>query len=108
VRAGTLKDWITIQGRQDTQDDAGEPIAAWVEIATCKADVRYLRGLEAIRSDAPVSIVKASVRIRRGTAITAAMRVMHDDAILNIRAILPGGDHKEYLDLACDAGANEG
>jgi SPP1 family predicted phage head-tail adaptor len=108
VRAGTLTDWITIQDRQDAQDAAGEPIAAWVDVATCKADVRYLRGLEAIRSDAPVSIVKASVRIRRGTVVTAAMRVMHGATILNVQAALPGGDHHEYVDLVCEAGANEG
>jgi SPP1 family predicted phage head-tail adaptor len=108
VRAGTLTDWITIQDRQDTQDAAGEPIAAWVDVATVKADVRYLKGLEAIRSDAPVSIVKASVRIRRGIPVTANMRVMYGAQILNIQTVLPGGRRKEDLDLVCEAGANEG
>ena len=108
MRAGTLKDWITIQERQDTQDDAGEPIAAWVDVATVKADLRFLSGLEAIKSDAPASIVKASVRIRAGTPVTASMRVMYGAQILNVQAVLPGGGRKEYLDLSCEAGGNEG
>lgn len=109
MRAGTLKDWITIQRREDAQDDTGEVIAAsWVDVATVKADVRFLSGLEAVKSDAPASIVKASVRIRRGTAVTASMRMMYGAQILNVQAVMPGGQHKEYLDLACEAGANEG
>lgn len=108
MRAGTLKDWITIQRREDTQDDTGEPIAAWVDVATVKADLRFLSGLEAVKSDAPASIVKASVRIRRGTPVTASMRVMYGAQILNVQAVMPGGQHKEYLDLACESGANQG
>ena len=108
MRAGTLKDWITIQDRQDTQNEIGEMVSAWVDVATLKSHVRYLKGLEAIKSAAPVSIVKASVRIRRGTPVTASMRVMHGATILNVQAVLPGGEHGEYVDLACEAGANEG
>lgn len=108
MRAGTLKHWITIQDRQDTQNEIGEMVAAWVDVATVKGNVRYLKGVEAIKSNAPASIVKASIRIRRGTNVTASMRVMHGATIMNVQAVLPGGDHSEYVDLVCEAGANEG
>lgn len=108
MRAGSLKHWITIQDRQDTQNEIGEMVSSWVDVATLKGNVRYLNGVETIKSNAPASIVKASIRIRRGTNVTASMRVMHGATILNVQAVLPGGDHGEYVDLVCEAGANEG
>jgi SPP1 family predicted phage head-tail adaptor len=108
MRAGTLMDWITIQERTDTQDETGEMVPGWADAWTVKADVRYLSGLEAIKSNAPANIVKASVRVRSGIEVDATMRVLIYATILDIKAVLPGGQRGEYLDLTCETGASEG
>lgn len=108
VRAGTLKNWITIQQRTDVQNEIGEMVPGWMDAWTVKADVRYLSGMESIKSSAPVSVIKASVRVRRGIEVAANMRILDGARILDIKAVLPGGQQSEYLDLTCESGANEG
>lgn len=109
MRAGTLKHWITIQRREDAQNEIGEMVPAWVDVAPpLKADVRYLSGMESIKSGAPTSVIKASVRVRRGIEVAANMRILEGARILDIKAALPGGQYSEYIDLTCESGANEG
>lgn len=81
-------------------DSWGQPSAAWSEVATVWADIRHLSGSEAIKADAPVSSVKASIRIRARAGIDAGMRVVHGAEIYDIEAVLPG-QTKEHVDLAC-------
>lgn len=103
MQAGSLKDRITIQRHTQEQDEWGTPVpgaGAWVELAKVWADVKHPSGLGAIKADADVSIVRASIRIRRRADVDAGMRVLFGVAVYNIEAVLPGRT-REYLDLAC-------
>jgi SPP1 family predicted phage head-tail adaptor len=109
VRAGTLKDWITIQQAGTVQDELGQPIPGWPVLDSVWADIRFLSGLESARADSPVSIVKASIRIRRRTDVLASMRVVDDEGrIYDIKAVLPNKQSRQYIDLVCETGANNG
>lgn len=108
VNAGDLRHRITLQQRGGTQDAIGQPVLTWADVATVWADVRYLNGLEIVKADAEISVARASVRIRYRLGVTAAMRVLHDGRVLDIKAVLPDATGREYLDLACQAGANQG
>lgn len=81
-------------------DSWGQPIDTWTDVASVWADVRPLSGLESIKADAPTSEVRASIRIRWRTDITAAMRVLHDATLYEIEAVLPGST-REHVDLVC-------
>jgi SPP1 family predicted phage head-tail adaptor len=98
--AGQLKNKVTIQAKTDTVDAIGQPINTWVDVATVWADIRYLSGLESIKSDADVSIAKVSVRVRYRADIKPSMRVVCEGVIYQIKAVLPSG--KVYMDLACE------
>ena len=98
--AGQLKNKVTIQAKTDTVDAIGQPINTWVDVATVWADIRYLSGLESIKSDADVSIAKVSVRVRYRADIKPSMRAVCDGVIYQIKAVLPSG--KVYMDLACE------
>lgn len=98
--AGQLKNKVTIQAKAETVDAIGQPVNTWIDVATVWADIRYLSGLESIKSDADVSIAKVSIRVRYRADIKPSMRVVCDGVIYQIKAVLPYG--KVHIDLACE------
>lgn len=108
MEIGKLNRRVTIQNLVAGQDEIGQPTMVWVDIATVWANVRYLNGIETIKSDAPVSVAKASIRIRRRTDITAGMRAVLGSTIFDIKAVLPDEETRERLDLSCETGSNNG
>lgn len=101
IDAGKLNRRITLQRRTATKDAVGQPLDAWETVAERWADVRLLSGLETIKADAPVSAVRASIRIRYMTGLDAGMRVLHGSATYNILAVLPDPG-RVFVDLACE------
>lgn len=102
MKAGLLKTRVTIQQQTATQDAAGQITGGWTTLATVWADVREQRGLEMIRADAMSSSTKASIRIRRRTDVTPAMRVVVGSSTYNILAVSQDVNSKDYTDLACE------
>lgn len=100
--AGNLNRRVTIQSRQAGQDAIGQPLTTWQTAATVWASIRHTSGMEAIKSGADVSVVKASIRIRYRTGIDAGMRVTHGTTVYDIKAVLPDG-RREFLDLVCES-----
>ncbi|CAM5286785.1 phage head closure protein [Eoetvoesiella caeni] len=106
MQAGTLNRRITIQKEGTIYDELGEPIpGGWVTYAIAWADIRHLSGLQTVKSNIDVSIVKASIRVRYVTGITAAMRILHGATVYSIDAVMPDAQHKEFTDLICTTGA---
>lgn len=102
ISAGQLTERINIEQRTTTQDSIGQPVETWSLVSAVWASIRHPSGLSAIKADADVSIVKASIRIRYRAGIDAGMRVVHGLTIYDIKAVLPnraGG----YVDLVCEA-----
>lgn len=66
------------------------------------ADVRHTSGLEAVRSQAEVSAVRASIRIRRRTDVLATWRVVHGAATYEVLAVLQDDTSGKWTDLACE------
>ncbi|MGJ7497464.1 phage head closure protein [Variovorax sp. RT4R15] len=107
--AQQINNKVSIQQAGLVQDALGQMIPGWPELAAVWADIRYLSGLEAVRADAPVSVAKVSIRIRKRTDVTAGMRVVDaDGAVYNIQTVLPNKQNRQYVDLACEQGANLG
>lgn len=104
MQAGTLKDRITIERHTQAKDQWGSLIPgteAWVEVAKVWASVLHKSGLGTIKADAEVSIVRASIRIRRRAGVDAGMRVLFDGNVYELKAVLPGPT-REYIDLVCE------
>ena len=103
LRAGTLRDRIHIQRRTGGKDEWDTPLpVSWENITAQRlaADVQHRSGLSTIKADADVSIVRASIRIRRRADVDAGMRVLHAGSIYDIEAVLPGVD-RAHIDLVC-------
>jgi SPP1 family predicted phage head-tail adaptor len=101
LAAGTLKTRATIQQRGTAADALGQPVELWTTVAVVWANVRYPSGLAAVKADADLSVVKASIRLRYQAGIDAGMRVSAEGQLFNIIAVLhnrPDG----YIDLVCE------
>lgn len=101
IAAGQLKTRATIQQRSAAQDALGQPVETWSTVAVVWANVRFPSGLAAVKADADLSVVKASIRIRYQAGIDAGMRVSADGQLFNILAVLPSRN-EGHTDLACE------
>lgn len=101
MQAGRLNRRVTLQQPGTAQDELGQPIPVWTDVATLWADIRMKSGLEAIKAGAQVSVVQASIRVRYRAGITAGMRVVHNLQAYNIVAVLPDVGARVYVDLVC-------
>lgn len=100
MKAGPLRDRITVQAPSVIQDDAGQPLTTWTDVALLWANVQYTSGLSAIRSGMDTSNVKASIRIRYRAGINPGMRVMFGTTEFSIEAVLPDKS-AGMIDLVC-------
>ena len=102
MQAGRLSTRCVIQRRTGGTNDWGEPLPeGWETHATVWANVKHLSGSEAIKADAEVSTVRASIRIRFRSDITAGMRVLIGLAAYEILAVQPDVAGRVYVDLVC-------
>jgi SPP1 family predicted phage head-tail adaptor len=108
MRAGKLRHRVELQALVPSKDAAGGVVKSWATVRTVWADVRYLNGLETVRADAPAAMVRASIRIRSIPGVVASMRAVHGARTLDIKAVLPDETDRNYLDLACEQGLNNG
>lgn len=101
MQAGRLNRRCILQAPGTTQDELGQPIPGWTDVATVWGDVRLRSGLESIKAGAVVSTVQASVRIRYRTGINAGMRVLVGSVPYEVLAVQPDVGGREYVDLVC-------
>ena len=102
MQAGRLNTRCVIQRRTGGTNDWGEPLPeGWETHATVWASVKHLSGSEAIKADAEVSTVRASIRIRFRSDITAGMRVLIGLVPYEILAVQPDVAGRVYVDLVC-------
>ena len=92
MRAGTLNERITLQRMAEGKDAWGQPLEGWVDVARLWANVRFLSGVEAIKSGAETATATASVRIRKRD-VTTAHRLLIAGKPYDITAVLPAPDH---------------
>lgn len=98
---GQLNSRVVIEQRSTSTDALGQPVETWTTFATLWASIKHASGLETIKAGADASIVKASIRIRYRTDVTAAMRVKHHGTVYEINAVLPDEESAQYADLVC-------
>ena len=106
IRSGYLSTKVTIQQSVTGQDESGQPINKWVDVATVCANVTDISGREFIASAALQNTVQTKITIRYQAGIVPAMRVVHQASIYNIEAVL--GQDKTSLLLMCSRGTGDG
>lgn len=102
LRAGSLNRKVTIQQQGEGQDEIGQPVMGWMDVAQVWANIAAKSGLETASSDTQVSTARYSIRIRYRPGVTAAMRVVHGAAVYQIDAVLHDEANRQHTDLVCE------
>ncbi len=97
-----LNSLITIQQRESGKDVAGQRTQSWVNFTTVWGEIAFPSGLQAIRGGEPVSIAKASIKVRLRSDLTADMRALCGTQVFDIKAVLPNMVNRKYMFLACE------
>lgn len=101
MRAGQLRQRVTIQEKDPTQDEYGEPAPTWSDVATVWAAVEPLRGGEFLEARRLGAEVTTRIRIRYRDGITPEMRVVGGDHTYDIEAVIHVEERQREIQLMC-------
>lgn len=107
-----LRDVITIQVQGTAQDDVGEPVKTWADVATVWAYIRDVTGRrspggELIEATALQSQVASKITIRFRRDVLSEMRVVCGDTVYRVQDVLDPTGRRTWLDLMCARGFPE-
>jgi len=110
-KAGARTRRITIQKPGPVRDSAGQTIKTWTDLAQVWANVKSQTGMGTIVGDqggVATSVTRYSFRIRYRQGIDASMRVLMGGIAYDITSVQMDEDRREWTDLVCNRGANDG
>lgn len=100
MRAGTLRDFVTIESLDPARSAAGQRVA-WLEFAKVYANVEPLSGNELVAERALLSPVNVRVLIRYVPGVKPEMRIRLGGRVLNIMTVVDVGGLQVELELSC-------
>jgi len=100
---------VLLQRRTEGQDEAGQPVEAWVNVVTTGdgkiwAEIKDASGREFIAAGATQNEVLTTITIRQRPGVVAEMRAVHGAEVYKIKAVLIGKDGRS-LSLMCSRGS---
>jgi len=102
MRAGRLRNKVTLQEKSVTLSAEGEEVVTWVNVATVWAGVEPLTGREYAIASAEYAEVTTRVVMRYRPGVVPEQRVVFGEHTYNVRSVIdPDMRHKE-LQLMCD------
>ena len=105
MRAGELRERVTIEKPVQVAGKAGATKTTWTEVATnVHARVTPLRGQEQVNAMQLSSKVSHRVKLRYRSDVVAEWRIIWDGLTLNIRAVTNPDERRRFTELACDSG----
>jgi SPP1 family predicted phage head-tail adaptor len=110
VKIGNLNNRITIQSRTAGEDEAGQPLLTWTDVATVWANVAGQTGLGTIKNsgDVTAAIKAYSFRIRFREGIDEGMRVLYSATPFDVKQVRMDYAGREWTDLVCEQGGSDG
>lgn len=108
MQSGTLRNRVAIQLRNDTQDSYGQPLPAWVTLATVWMEKRDLSGRELESAQALHGETTTEFVMRYLDGFDQTARLLHDGAVYAIHAVLDPEGRKRTMRLHCSRGVNDG
>lgn len=105
MKAGDLRDRITIQRATSGDDGYGNVIASWADLATIWANIRETPGKETVAAGRIEASRTATIRVRASSlsrSISAADRVVARGQVWNIRSVIE--IDRATLELLVEAG----
>jgi SPP1 family predicted phage head-tail adaptor len=114
MRAGRLKNRVSLQNFTETQSNTGFPTKTWATVATVWAATEALRGKEDEFSDELVTSMVTKVIVRYSKTISAIdtkWRVLFGTRIFSVESVMLPADRSgsnSYIELMCMEGKKDG
>lgn len=87
LRAGLLRESVTLLAPQVTRNDFGEEVTTWVEVVTTRARVDFRAGSRVVDVNEVANPTTVSFIIRRFPSINGYMRLRWRDNLYAIESI---------------------
>jgi SPP1 family predicted phage head-tail adaptor len=104
-----LKHRVMVQQRVIQRDEIGGAVpgpGSWQDVVSVRASVLDVSGREYMAAGATQNAAVTKITIRKRSGLEPAMRVLHEDVVYNVEAVLDQ-DNGTLL-LMCSRGANNG
>lgn len=102
MRAGLLRNRITIQTNAETVDSFGDLIAGWSDLyASVPATVTPQTGSEGSVNDETTAKLKLKVTLRYLPNVTPKHRVVYDSRSFDIQSVVNAQERSRTLVLMC-------
>jgi SPP1 family predicted phage head-tail adaptor len=101
MRAGDLRNRVTIQSKTVVQNSFGEEDITWTELATVWAAVEPLRGREFLDGRMVTAEITTRVRIRYRDGISPEMRVVFGSKVYDVIAVVHIEEREREIHLMC-------
>src|SRR5688500_2012536 len=109
MRAGTLRERVTIQASVPASDGKWGKVEQWQDVADTWANVKPLNGGESVKDQGVQSSLGFEVRIRFRSGVTSANRLVWRGRVLDIvSAVDPDARRRELLITAREHEATNG
>lgn len=111
MRAGTLRQSVTLEQPVDTQDATGGMVRTWSAVATVRAAIEPVKAREFFQASATRAEMDTRIRIRWSAdvaGVNETWRVRHDTTLYNIYSAAHVALRQREIELMCKSGVNEG
>lgn len=108
MRGGDLRKRVTIQQRTTDQDDYGQQLNQWDDVARVWAGIEPLNGRELLAAAAVQAETTHTVTMRYRPGITPQLRINYNGRLFNILNVLDDNERHRTLTLLCSEGLNNG
>ena len=98
-----LNDRITIQKPAAAAGTLRHQAGGWTDLGVFWANVRHMGGLETMRANSDVSVLRASVRMWYRPEIDATMQLVHNGVTYGISSPPLRNADRRFMDLVCEA-----
>ena len=101
MKAGPLRQRVTIQEKSALQNNYGEEVITWTDLATVWAEVEPLSGREFLEVKQITAEVSTRIRIRYRSGITPEMRIEFGSIVYDIHSIIHIEEREREIHLMC-------
>lgn len=108
MRAGYLRQYVTIEQLTQARNAVGELTETWETFATGWADIKPTSAAEQIRGGQLGQDITHKVVMRYVEGVSADMRLVHAGRTLAIRSVINRGERGAEMQLVCVEGGTRG
>lgn len=103
MRAGRIRQRVTIQDKTVTQNDFGEEVIVWVDYLTAWAAVEPLRGQEFAEQAMAGAELATRIVLRWPGAldIRPEMRALHGEHVYDVQQVIRVDERRREVQLVC-------